>query len=153
MSSWLLDMLQALELAWSQSAPFALFAVAFLSATLLPGSSEATLLASLGSTSYSTVYLVLIATVGNTLGGMVNYLIGLWLPKRTNSHSRSQKAVEWLNRYGYLALLLSWLPLIGDLLCLAAGWLRMKFFPSLVCVFLGKAARYCILAAAFHGLW
>ncbi len=153
MIEWFNSLLQALDLSWYQSAPFILFASAFLSATLLPGSSEATLLATLSSTHYSGPELIVIATFGNALGGMVNYFIGLWLPHRTNHYSRSQTSIEWLSRYGYWALLLSWLPLIGDLLCLAAGWLRMKFIPSFICIFIGKAARYSLVTAAFYGLW
>jgi len=124
-----------------------LFTSSFLSATLLPGSSEAVLVALLAAGFGPTWLLILIATIGNSLGGLTNVILGRFFPQR--NYSRWQdKATVWLTRFGPAALLLSWLPLIGDLLCLLAGWLRMAWGPVILFVCLGKAIRYTVVAAA-----
>ncbi|MGJ7095214.1 YqaA family protein [Vibrio hannami] len=138
---------------FSESALWVLFSSGFLSATLLPGSSEATLVATLTLQQYSVTTVVLVSTIGNTLGGMTNYWLGLWLPNRTQKEKHGHKAIRWLTKHGYFALLFSWLPVIGDPLCLAAGWLRMKFLPCLILVAIGKALRYSLLAALFLGFF
>ena len=134
---------------FSDSALWVLFFGGFLSATLLPGGSEAALLATLALNQYSVFSVITIATLGNTLGGLFNYWLGLWLPNRTQQQKHGHKALAWLTKYGYWSLLFSWLPIIGDPLCLAAGWLRMKFLPSFVMILIGKALRYSILAVLF----
>ncbi|MDP2573774.1 YqaA family protein [Vibrio penaeicida] len=136
---------------FSQSALWVLFSTGFLSATLLPGGSEASLLVALKLNQYPVYQLVLVATLGNTLGGLTNYWIGLFLPNRTHSEKYGHKALQWIKQYGYITLLFSWLPIVGDPLCLAAGWLRMKFIPCLILIAIGKAIRYCVIAAAFVG--
>lgn len=130
-----------------------LFLGGFLSATLLPGGSEVALMATLNLHHNSPYLVVIVATVGNTLGGVVNYGLGIWIPNRTQSQKRSQTVLVWLQKYGYWTLLLSWLPLIGDLMCVAAGWLRMKFALSVIMIFFGKAIRYSVLAAVFLGFF
>jgi membrane protein YqaA with SNARE-associated domain len=129
---------------------------AFTSATLLPGSSEATLLALLAMGRGEAVALVVVATVGNVLGSLVNWVLGRffstfrdrhWFPVKARSYDR---AVAWYRRYGSWSLLLSWLPVIGDPLTVVAGALRVEWFRFLVLVSLGKGGRYVFLAAAFH---
>lgn len=144
---------QSIALWFSDSALWVLFLSGFLSATLLPGGSEAGLLATLSLSQYSVTSIILAATIGNTLGGLTNYAIGLWLPNRTHDKKQGHRAIQWLKRYGYWSLLLSWLPVIGDPLCLAAGWLRMKFWPSFWLILLGKLARYLLLTALFYGFF
>ena len=144
---------EAFALWFSDSALWVLFISGFLSATLLPGGSEAGLIATLALNQYSTVSIIVIATLGNTLGGMTNYWLGLWLPNRTQHEKYGHKAVRWLSRYGYWTLLFSWLPIIGDPLCLAAGWLRMRFLPSFILILVGKAIRYSLLAAIYFGFF
>ncbi|MGR5179000.1 YqaA family protein [Vibrio parahaemolyticus] len=145
---------QTLAESWfADSALAVLFVSGFLSATLLPGGSEAGLVATLSLQQYEPAMIVLVATVGNTLGGLTNYWIGIWLPNRTQSEKHGHKAMAWLQKYGYWTLLFSWLPVIGDPLCLAAGWLRMKFLPCVVLIALGKALRYAALTAIFYGLF
>ncbi|MFV0574544.1 MAG: YqaA family protein [Vibrio sp.] len=129
-----------------------LFASGFLSATLLPGSSELSLYAALSLNSPPTLVIILVATLGNTLGGMTNYFLGLLLPNRTISQKRGQQLTAWFQRYGYWALLLSWLPIVGDPLCAVAGWLRMNSTLCLVFIAVGKALRYAFLALVFKGL-
>ncbi|MGC9422731.1 YqaA family protein [Vibrio sp.] len=138
---------------FSESALWVLFFVSFLSATLLPGGSEAILLATFSIQTFSPITIIMIATFGNTLGGMTNYWLGWLLPNRTQQEKQGHKALRWLNKHGYWALLLSWLPIIGDPLCLAAGWLRMKSFPVLSMIMLGKAFRYIMLGAFFYGFF
>lgn len=138
---------------FSDSALWVLFFSGFLSATLLPGGSEAGLIATLSLNQFSTALIIAIATLGNTLGGLTNYWLGLWLPNRTQSEKHAHKAMSWLSKYGYWTLLFSWLPIIGDPLCLAAGWLRMKFLPSLVLIAIGKGLRYSLLAAIYFGFF
>ncbi|MDF2154156.1 YqaA family protein [Vibrio sp. CAU 1672] len=138
---------------FSDSALWLLFVTGFLSATLLPGGSEAGLLATLSLNQYTVLAVIFVATIGNTLGGLTNYWLGLWLPNRTQTEKHGHTALKWLSKYGYWGLLLSWLPVIGDPLCLAAGWLRMNLLPCVIVIFIGKAARYGLLAAIYFGIF
>ncbi|WP_368526274.1 YqaA family protein [Enterobacter asburiae] len=124
-----------------------LFASSFLSATLLPGNSEVVLVAMLLSGVSQPWLLVLIATMGNSLGGLTNVILGRFFPLREKSRWQ-EKAVGWLKRYGAATLLLSWMPVIGDLLCLLAGWMRISWGPVLFFLCLGKALRYVLVAWA-----
>ncbi|GJK92130.1 YqaA family protein [Klebsiella grimontii] len=123
-----------------------LFASSFLSATLLPGNSEVVLIAMLLAGVSQPWLLVLIAIIGNSLGGVTNVILGRLFPLRKTSRWQ-EKASSWLRRYGAAALLLSWAPVIGDLLCLLAGWMRISWGPVLFFLCLGKAIRYIVVAA------
>ncbi|MEI7455854.1 MAG: DedA family protein [Nitrosomonadales bacterium] len=118
-----------------------LFASSFLGATLLPGGSEAVLFALLKSYPDSLWTALLIATFGNTLGGMVSYVMGWLLPQ-----TQQLKHVEKVRRFGTPVLLLAWLPLLGDALCLAAGWLRLCWWQAALFMAIGKFARYWVIA-------
>ena len=109
-----------MELFRSEHIEFALFAAAFISATVLPGGSEAVLAGAVAGTPSRVVEFVLIAMLGNALGGMTGWCIGRFIPER----KKEGKALAWLHKYGYWALLMTWLPLFGDALPIAAGWLR-----------------------------
>ena len=87
--------------------------------------------------------LVLLATAGNTLGAMTTWLIGRLIPER----EKTDRALVWLRRWGAPALLLSWLPVVGDALPLAAGWLRMPAASCAVWMAVGKLLRYVVVAA------
>ena len=126
---------------------FSLFISSFLSATLLPGNSEIVLVAMLLSGVSQPWLLVLIATMGNSAGGVTNVILGRLFPLRETSRWR-EKTTGWLKRYGAATLLLSWMPVIGDLLCLLAGWMRISWGPVLFFLCLGKAIRYIVIAAA-----
>jgi membrane protein YqaA with SNARE-associated domain len=120
-----------------------LFFSSFLAATLLPGGSEAVLFGVLKAYP-ETLWIALgIATIGNTLGGMVTFGMGWLLPQ-----TQQLKHVEKLRRYGTPALLFAWVPLIGDALCLAAGWLRLNPWQAALFMAIGKLARYGLIAAA-----
>ncbi|MBV7404297.1 YqaA family protein [Enterobacter sp. ENT03] len=126
---------------------FSLFTGSFLSATLLPGNSEVLLVALLLSGVSQPWLLVLIATMGNSLGGLTNVILGRFFPLRKTSRWQ-EKATGFLNRYGAAALLLSWMPVMGDLLCLLAGWMRISWGPVIFFLCLGKALRYVVIAFA-----
>lgn len=118
-----------------------LFVSSFLAATLLPGGSEAVLYAVLKAYPESQAAAIALATVGNTLGGMSSYVLGRLLPERYNG-----RGLGLARRYGTPALLLSWVPLIGDALCVAAGWLRLAPAPATLFIASGKLARYLAVA-------
>jgi membrane protein YqaA with SNARE-associated domain len=129
-----------------------LFLSAFTSATLLPGSSEAVLAALVASGNHDVALLVLVATLGNVAGSLVNWLLGLaieryrharWFPVSDRDY---QRACHWFCRFGLWALLFSWLPVIGDPITLVAGAMRVRFIPFILLVTLGKAARYSMVA-------
>ncbi|MDB5811337.1 MAG: putative inner rane protein [Betaproteobacteria bacterium] len=122
---------------------WALFASSFLAATLLPGGSEFVLAGVLKA--YPNLYWpsLAIATAGNTLGGMSSYLIGRLLPQRGEL-----KGLKWVQRYGSPAMLAAWVPIVGDPLCVAAGWLRTNPWLSALFMGVGKFARYLVIAAA-----
>jgi membrane protein YqaA with SNARE-associated domain len=121
---------------------WALFGSSFLAATLLPGGSEAVLFAVLKLHPAQYWLALGVATLGNTLGGMSSYLIGRVIPQR-----KDLRGLQAVQRYGGSSLLLSWVPLIGDPLCVAAGWLRLN--PWLAALFMasGKFARYVVIAS------
>ena len=131
----------------------ALFLLGFLAATLVPVGSEWLLIALLLK-GHDPLPAVAAATAGNTLGACTTYWIGLWggpfLIGRLLriSPSDQEKAERLYARYGSWSLLLSWLPVVGDPLCLLGGILRMRFARFFVLVFSGKLARYALVCAA-----
>ncbi len=118
-----------------------LFGSAFVSATILPGNSEAALLALLHFQPQIVVVAVGVATLGNVLGGLTTVWLGRRLPSAPEG-----RAVQLARRLGPVSLLLSWLPLAGDALCGVAGWLRWPWLPVILWITVGKAARYALLA-------
>jgi membrane protein YqaA with SNARE-associated domain len=132
-----------------------LFLSAFLAATVLPVSSEAVLAGLLATRTGDPLALFLVATVGNTLGSVVNWLLGRgiarfrerpWFPV---SPQRYDAASRQFARYGVWSLLFAWLPVVGDALTLVAGALRVRLLPFVVLVAIGKAARYAMILAGF----
>ena len=119
----------------------ALFASSFLAATLLPGGSEAVLFAVLKLHPDQLWAALAVATLGNTLGGLSSYLIGRLIPP-----TRPLKGLAMIRRWGSPALLLSWVPVLGDPLCVAAGWLRLNAGWSALFIALGKFLRYWVIA-------
>ena len=119
---------------------FGLFLASFAAATLIPLPSEAALFAYLKAFPERTVLAVTVATVGNTAGGMTSYLLGRVLPQRKLRHLESVK------KHGAPTLLLAWLPIVGDALCVAAGWLRVNWIAALCFMAAGRLARYIAVA-------
>lgn len=128
-----------------------LFTASLLAATILPGSSEVVLFALLRQ-GFTAVWLVLIATIGNTLGSWINWLLGVsilrfqhrrWFYFTPKQIARGQR---WFQRYGQWTLLFSWLPIVGDALTLAAGIMRVHWLPFVILVATGKSLRYIAIA-------
>lgn len=129
-----------------------LFVISLLSATLLPLGSEAALLALVSLQPELYWSAIAVATLGNTLGGALTWWMGVGA-RQAVAHFRAQRMYEarallWLQRFGPKACLLSWLPIIGDPLCLLAGWLRLAFWPCLGYMAAGKLLRYLSLTWA-----
>ena len=136
-----------------------LFLAAFLAATILPFSSEV-LLGAMAAGDWSTSSLLVVASVGNTLGGLTNYALGRWVPEeRTFRWLRIEpdKAMRWhafVRKRGAWAALLCWLPVVGDPLAIALGLFRAPAAPVVALMFIGKCARYAaVLAVIRGGLW
>jgi len=134
-----------------------LFALAFVAATVLPAQSEAALVGLLLTGAYPPWLLVVVASLGNIAGSLANWLLGRsiehyrdrpWFPVQGEVLRRAQ---GWYQRYGRWSLLLSWIPVIGDPLTLAAGILREPFVSFLAIVAAAKTARYLALAALTLG--
>ena len=121
-----------------------LFAASFLAATLVPLSSELALYGYLALHPANAALAVAAATLGNTAGGMTTYLIGRWLPARAQA-KLDPRALAWLRRYGAAATLFAWAPVVGDALCLAAGWLRVNWIAALCLTAAGRLARYLVV--------
>ena len=130
---------------------WSLFASSFLASTLLPGGSEAVLVYNLIESDNAPLLLLSIATLGNTLGGLTSWLIGRWLNRKLPGSElrdpQHRHALERLQKYGAPILLLSWVPIIGDPLCVAAGCAGIRLLPSLGFIALGKGARYATIIA------
>jgi membrane protein YqaA with SNARE-associated domain len=129
--------------------PAALFVGSLLASTLLPGGSEAMLLFAFSHSSHEPWLLWLIATLGNTLGGLSSWWIGAWLARRFPNQEldkpQHRRALQRLARYGSPVLLLSWLPVVGDPLCVAAGWSGVRLLPATVFMGCGKGLRYAAI--------
>ncbi len=126
-----------------------LFIASFLSATVLPGGSEALLWGFLQLHPTQALPALLMSTVGNTGGAMVSWWCGRVLPRWQRLETLPHR--ERVERWGSPILLLSWLPLVGDALCIAAGWLRLHWLPCLAFIALGKFARYALIVYLAHG--
>lgn len=130
-----------------------LFASAFISSTIAPGGSEVVLAFLINSQMYSVTQLVSIASIANTLGALTTWWLGAWMARKhpvdallSDKHQRSLSHVQ---RWGNWALLFSWLPLVGDGLCFASGWLKLSFVSALLAIFFGKLLRYVAVAYVF----
>jgi membrane protein YqaA with SNARE-associated domain len=125
----------------------AVFIVATVSATLIPMGSEPVLFAYVSLNPQDYWLAITVATVGNTIGGMINWWLGL-LARNTYESLKGEtnsRAQAWLEQKGPPMLLLSWLPAIGDPLCLVAGWLRFNWLQCLIYMAIGKLLRYITL--------
>lgn len=126
----------------------ALFFWSFLAATVLPLGSEPAL-AAIVNRRDAVALPVTVATVGNYLGACTTYALAMSASKAVKSERavrRMERASSLINRYGAPALLLSWVPLLGDAIVAAAGVARMRFVPFSLWTIAGKAARYAVLA-------
>lgn len=130
-----------------------LFASAFISSTLFPGGSEVVLGIMAAMRHYDPRLLLAIASLGNTLGALTAWWLGYWLARRfpleEKLSEQRRSALARVCHWGSPVLLLSWLPVVGDPLCFAAGYLRLPFFASLLFIALGKISRYGVILLAF----
>ncbi len=152
METWFASLLAGLAL--PRYGLLTLFIVAFVSATLLPMGSEPALLGLVKLNPDMLWPGIVVATLGNTLGGMVDWWMGYGTHKAVDRWKHSSvhvRALAWLERLGPKACLLSWLPLVGDPLCAVAGWLRLPFWPCAAWMAVGKFLRYLMMTGA--ALW
>src|SRR5690606_27665371 len=133
---WLLALLAAPEVGLT-----AVFLISLISATLLPLGSEPAVFAAVKANIAMFWPIICVATVGNTIGGLVNYWMGLGA-KQCVADARQPRWVHWVDRFGANTLLLSWLPGIGAPLCLLAGGLKLPFWPCVRYMAVGKFVRH-----------
>jgi membrane protein YqaA with SNARE-associated domain len=141
------------------TAYFLMFGAAFLAATLLPFYSEVLVAGLAVDRPDEWVWIWLVATLGNTLGSAVNWLLGRyllryqdrkWFPFKADRFSRSQ---QWFQKYGVWSLLMSWAPVGGDALTFLAGVMRVKFPLFWVFTFVGKGTRYLVVILVAQAVW
>lgn len=137
-------MLDALTGIWT------LFLSAFISSTIAPGGSEAVLAYMVSERKDQIEFLVIVATIGNTLGAMTTWGLGVLAAKKFPVagllSEKKQKALNIVKARGLWVLLFSWLPLIGDALCFAGGWLKCPLLPAILLILAGKFGRYALIA-------
>ena len=128
-----------------------LFFISFLAATILPFSSELSLAGLIATSNYDNVLLLIVASFGNVLGSVVNWVLGFysrnltikkWFPFKETQIERSSK---WFNKFGRWSLLFAWVPILGDPLTLVAGLLRVRFLDFIILVAIGKISRYLLV--------
>jgi membrane protein YqaA with SNARE-associated domain len=125
---------------------WSLFASSFLAATLLPGGSELVLVGVLKMHPQLYWPALVMGTVGNTLGGLSSYFIGRIFPK---PHTPN-RGLQYVQKFGSASMLFAWAPLIGDALCVAAGWLRLNWLWVTLFMAAGKFLRYLVVAYPIH---
>lgn len=150
MPPWLSSLLQILAL--PEVGLSTVFVVAMLSATLLPLGSEPVVFGLVTLRPDLFWPAILVATAGNTVGGGISWAMGYGAERAyeqlTHRDPNRHRALQWLQRFGPKACLLSWLPAVGDPLCAVAGWLRLPFWPCIFYMAIGKFARYVTMTAA-----
>ncbi|MFN3296856.1 YqaA family protein [Caldimonas sp.] len=154
MEAWLYSLLNALAL--PQFGLSTVFVVAFVSATLLPMGSEPAVFGLIKLNPELFWPAIGVATLGNTLGGALNWWLGYGAHQAYDrlthkEHPVKARALLWLRDFGPRACLLSWLPVVGDPLCGVAGWLKLPFWPCVLYMALGKFLRYLLMTSAL--LW
>ncbi len=140
-----------------------LFIGSLLASTLLPGGVEVLLYYLQQSGAHNIIALLSVATLGNTLGGIITYIMGRLIRTGLSATRRQQRIEKWfrlnthslkrVNKWGVAALFFSWMPIIGDPLCLAAGYLRLNLWSSIAMIFIGKLARYSVLLWLYTQPW
>jgi membrane protein YqaA with SNARE-associated domain len=152
MEAWLHQLLT--DLALPQFGLTTIFIVSVISATLLPMGSEPAVFGLVKLNPDLFWPAVVVATVGNTLGGAISWWMGygaeVWYER--SQHRRFEaRALKWLESFGAKACLLAWLPGVGDPLCAVAGWLKLPFWPCVGYMAIGKFLRYLLMTATL--LW
>ena len=148
MQAWIQHLLDLLSL--PEYGLSTVFVVSFISATLLPLGSEPVVFGLVKLSPELFWPAILTATVGNTLGGALDWWIGYGAHKVVDKYkhdSHHGRALRWLEKLGPKACLLSWLPIVGDPLCAVAGWLKLSFWPCVLYMAIGKFLRYFTMTA------
>ena len=149
--AWLLALLAAPKVGLTS-----VFIISLVSATLIPLGSEPAVFAVVKANDALFWSVILVATVGNTLGGMIDYWMG-YRAKQAFAKERESRWFNWLVRHGPKTMLLAWLPAIGDPLCTLAGWLKLPFWPSVAFMAVGKFTRYLVMTSLLlyvpDGFW
>jgi len=149
--AWLLGVLAAPQVGLTS-----VFLVSLISATLIPLGSEPAVFAVVKANPALFWATMAVATLGNTLGGVIDYWMG-YQAKQSFARERQSRWFHWLERYGAKTMLLSWLPGIGDPLCTLGGWLHLPFWPSIAYMALGKFIRYLTMTSLLlyvpDGFW
>ena len=163
MQAWLESIIAGLlaALALPQVGLASIFVIALVSATLLPLGSEPAVFLLVKRDPSLFWSAILVATAGNTLGGVITWWMGYAAERtyeRASHHPppslvKSPRALAWLQRFGARACLLSWLPIVGDPLCAVAGWLRLPFWPCVLYMAIGKFCRYAMMTGALVWVW
>ena len=158
MQAWLTAHLQTLmqALALPEYGLSTVFVVAFVSATLLPMGSEPAVFGLVKLNPDLFWPAILVATVGNTLGGVVTWWMGLGAHQVVDRYRHSSthlRALDWLERLGPRACFFAFLPIVGDPLCGVAGWLKMPLLPCTVYMAIGKFLRYLLMTVALLYVW
>jgi membrane protein YqaA with SNARE-associated domain len=153
MEAWLHSLLEALAL--PQYGLVTVFVVSLISATLLPMASVPAVFGLIKLNPELFWPALLVATAGNTAGGAISYWMGYGAEVAYERLTHAPKgkhaqALAWLERWGPPACLLSWLPFVGDPLCAVAGWLRLKFWPCVFYMAIGKFLRYLVYVGALY---
>jgi membrane protein YqaA with SNARE-associated domain len=133
---WLLDVLAVPDVGLTS-----VFFISLLSATLLPLGSEPAVFAVVKANGALFWPVIGVATVGNTLGGIIDYWMG-YGAKQAFARERESRWFGWLQRFGAKTMLLAWLPGIGDPFCTLGGWLKLPFWPCVFYMAVGKFLRY-----------
>jgi membrane protein YqaA with SNARE-associated domain len=154
MELWLNQLLQWLTL--PQHGLSTVFVVAFVSATLLPMGSEPAVFGLVKLNPDLFWQAIVVATAGNTLGGMFSWWMGWGAHQAVDRWKQSSthiQALKWLEKLGPKACLLSWLPIVGDPICAVAGWLKMPFWSCAFYMAIGKFGRYLFMTGALIWLF
>ena len=158
MEAWFQALMAALAL--PEFGLSTVFVVAFVSATLLPLGSEPALLGLVAINPSLFWWAILVATIGNTIGGAISWATGYGaerayegLANKKPPGPAGRRARALVDRYGPRACLLSWLPVVGDPLCAVAGWLQLPFWPCVGYMAIGKFLRYLFYTTAIVWLW
>ena len=154
MDAWIPALLAALAL--PQVGLSAVFVIALVSATLLPMGSEPAVFGLVKLNPDLFWQAILVATAGNTVGGAITWWMGYGAERAyevvtKNPAVAHPRALQWLERFGPRACLMSWLPIVGDPLCAVAGWLRLAFWPCVLYMAIGKFVRYVVMTVVL--LW
>ena len=135
------------------SGVWGLFFSAFISSTIAPGGSEAVLAYMVSEDVYDVQFLVFVAAIGNTLGAMTTWGLGMLAAKKfpvaTLLPEKKKSALNVVKKRGIWVLFFSWLPVIGDALCFAGGWLKLPLLHACLVILSGKVGRYALIAWMF----